>query len=63
MAVCEHCDRLMSAVRDASRVHHNLLTVLEVAHDDAELTAVSIQHYVTKALTDLEHAIRAPKRS
>jgi hypothetical protein len=40
-------------------VHHNLLAILEVAHDDFELAAAGIQHYVTKALVDLEEAIRA----
>jgi hypothetical protein len=59
MAACEHCERLRSAVRDASRVHHNLLAILEVALDDFEPAAAGIQNYVTKALVDLEEAIRA----
>ena len=59
MALCEHCDRLMSAVLDASRVHHNLLAILEVAHDDASLPPAGIQHYAAKALANLEEAIRA----
>ena len=59
MAFCEHCERLRLAVLHASRVHHNLLAILEVAHDDFELAAAGIQHYVTKALADLEEAIRA----
>ena len=59
MASCDDCERLMSAVLNSSRVHHNLLAILEVAHDDFELAAAGIQRYVTKALSDLEEAIRA----
>jgi hypothetical protein len=59
MAACEHCERLRSAVGDASRVHHNLSAILEVAQNDFELTAAGIQHYVAKSLADLEEAIRA----
>jgi hypothetical protein len=40
-------------------VHHNLLAILEVAHDDFELAAAGIQHYADKALVDLNEAIRA----
>ena len=58
MASCEDCERLMSAVLDASRVRHNLLAVLEAAHQDAEITT-GIQYYVDKVLVDLEEAIRA----
>jgi hypothetical protein len=58
MAACEDCERLMSAVLDASRVRHNLSAVLEAALLDAEITS-GIQYYVDRALVDLEEAIRA----
>ena len=60
MASCEDCERLMSAVLDASRVHHNLLAVLEAAHvcNDAALT-FGIQQKVVKAPLDRDEAIRA----
>ena len=58
MASCDDCARLTSAVLDASRVRHNLLAVLEAAHQDAEITS-GIQYYADKALADLEDAIRA----
>jgi hypothetical protein len=50
----------MSAVLDASRVHHNLLAVLEESHicNDVDLT-VGIQQQAAKALLDRNEAIRA----
>jgi len=59
MAVCEHCDRLKSAIVDTSQVHHNLLMVLEAAQKYADIPTAGIQHYLGKALADLEEAIRA----
>jgi hypothetical protein len=58
MTSCEDCERLMSAVLDASRVRHNLSSVLEAAHQDAEISS-GIQYYADRALVDLEEAIRA----
>jgi len=58
MTSCEDCERLMSAVVDASRVRHNLSSVLEAAHQDAEISS-GIRYYADKALADLEEAIRA----
>jgi len=52
MGSCEECERLKSAVLDASRVRHNLLTVLEAPHNDPEITS-GIQYYADKALVDL----------
>ena len=60
MAFCEHCERLKFAVLDASKVNHNLLAILDVTHDDFELTA-GIQQHIAKSLTDRDDAIRALK--
>jgi len=57
---CEHCDRFRLAVLNASRVHHNLSTVLGAAHNDTDLTA-GIQQHIAKALTDCDDATRALK--
>ena len=61
MASCEHCERLKSAVFDATRLHHNLLTVLEAAENYTEIPTAGIQHYANKAQADLEEAIRTLK--
>jgi hypothetical protein len=60
MASCEECEILALAAFDASRAHHNLLTVLEAVHicHDAALT-LGIQQRVAKALRDRDEAISA----
>ena len=60
MASCEHCERLRLAALDTSRICHNLLRVLEAAHDDTELTS-GIQQHLAKALLERDEAVRVLK--
>jgi hypothetical protein len=60
LMACEHCEGFRLAVLNASRVHHNLSTVLGAAHNDTDLTA-EIQQHIANALTDRDEAIQALK--
>jgi hypothetical protein len=59
MAYCEHCERLMLAAVEKSRIYHDLLADLESAHivRDVEQSFI-IKQRVAEALRGRDEAIR-----